>query len=103
MISKSKIEKIVTRIITHDEKLGHSVGGSNHHSHTSFVMNTLGKPIKTQYNGINAWKITYIYTIITETEFTYYPDNPPYEHKYQKSIIIDQNGKLLKEHAKKRI
>ena len=57
MLSKSKIEKIVTRVITRDEKLGHSGGGSGHSGYTSFVFNTIGNPVKTQYKGKNAWEI----------------------------------------------
>ena len=101
LLPKSKIEKIVTKVITHDEKLGHNVGGSGHSGHTSFVINTLGNPSKRQFKGRNVWEITYDYTIIIETEFTYYPDNPPYEYKYQKKIIINQNGRVLKEFPKK--
>ncbi len=101
MFPKAKVEKIVTGVINRDEKLGRGVGGSGHSGYTSFVINTLGKPLKRRYNEINAWEITYTYTIIVETEFTYYPDNPPREYKYQKSIILDQNGRVLQEYPKK--
>ncbi len=101
ILPKSKIEKIVTRVITHDEKLGNRVGGSGHSGHTSFVINTLGNPIKRQFKGRNEWEITYDYTITIETEFTYYPDNPPKEYRYKKTILIDQDGHILKEFSKK--
>ena len=97
MIPKSKIEKIVTRVINRDEKLGHGVGGSGHSSHTSFVINTLGNPVKRKYKKKVAWEISYTYTVLVETEFTYYPDNPPHEYSYKKSIIVDQNGRVLQE------
>jgi hypothetical protein len=103
VLPKSKIEKIVTRVITHDEKLGNNVGGSGHRGYTSFVINTLGNPARKQYKGKDAWELTYNYTIIIETEFTYYPDNPPREYKYQKTLIIDQNGRVLKELPKKAV
>ena len=103
MLPKSKIEKIVTRVITHDEKLGNNVGGSGHRGYISFVINTLGNPTKKQYKGKVAWELTYIYTITIETEFTYYPDNPPHEYKYQKTLIINQNGRVLKEFPKKTV
>ena len=103
MLPKSKIEKIVTRVITHDEKLGHNVGGSGHSGYTSFVINSLGNPGKRQFKSRNAWEITYDYTITIETEFTYYPDNPPKEYRYKKTILIDQDGHILKEFSKKSI
>jgi hypothetical protein len=101
VLPKAKIEKIVTRVITRDEKLGHRAGGSGHSGYTSFVINTLGNPKKIKFKGRNAWELTYDYTISIETEFTYYPDNPPKEYKYEKRIIINQDGQLLKEFLKK--
>jgi hypothetical protein len=103
MLPKSKIEKIVTRVITRDEKLGSRAGGSGHSGYSSFVINTLGNPSKTPFKGRSAWEITYHYTLTIETEFTQYPDNPPQEYKYEKRIIIDQNGRLLREFPKKGI
>lgn len=103
MLPKSKIEKIVTRVITHDEKLGNTVGGSGHKGYTSFELTTLGNPSKRQFKGRDAWEITFNYTIITETEFTYYPDNPPHEYAYQKKIIIDKNGRVLREFPRKAV
>ncbi|MHA1974008.1 MAG: hypothetical protein ACTSW1_13500 [Candidatus Hodarchaeales archaeon] len=103
MLPKSKIENIVTRVITRDEKLGRKSGGSGHSSYVSFVLNTLGKPKKIQQHGQELLKISYTYTIIIETEFTHYPDNPPQEYKYQKSILIDYNGRLIKSYPKREV
>ena len=103
MLPKAKIEKIVERVITRDEKLGRSTGGSGHSGYTSYVINTLGNPFKIKYQGKDAWEITYDYTITVETEFTYYPDNPPKEYQYKKAIIIDQNGRIIAEKAKQPI
>jgi len=103
LLPKSKIEKIVTRVITRDEKLGRNTGGSGHSSYSSFVINTLGKPKKIRYHGQDVWKISYKYTIIIETEFTNYPDNPPQEYKYQKSILINYDGRLIKNFPKKQV
>lgn len=103
MPSKSKIENIVTRVITRDEKIGKSAGGSGHLGFTSFNINVLGKPRRSKYNGENVFKVTYTYTLTVETEFTYYPDNPPTEYKFQKTILVDENERILKEYPKKTI
>ena len=104
VLPKAKIEKIVTRVITRDEKLGHRAGGSGHSGHTSFVINTLGNPKKIKFKGRTAWEVTYDYTISIETEFTYYPDNPPREYQYRKTITLDDNGKekRAREYSKQR-
>jgi hypothetical protein len=103
MFPKDKLENIITRIITRDEKLGRRVGGSGHSSYTSFIITTLGNPQKTRFKNQIVWQVTYIYTIIVETEFAYYPDNPPQEYRYQKSILLNQNGNIVKEYSKKSV
>ena len=34
-------------------------------------------------------RIEYDYVVYVETEFTYYPDNPPYEYPHAKSISLN--------------
>lgn len=91
MFSKEKIRDIVDYRIKMDEKLGDQAGGSGHMSHVDYVINEINEPV---ISGAN-WKIRYKYTIIITTEFTYYPDNPPYEYPHTNEIIIDAEGKII--------
>ncbi len=100
MITESKLKDIVKAKITQDEDLGDQVGGSRHLGYVSYVIDSIHKPERVQTDVCDEWKISYDYTLIVETEFTYYPDNPPREYKYRKTIIIDDNGKIISESPK---
>jgi len=93
MFSIDKIREIVELQIKKDEKLGNQAGGSGHLSHVDFEINSIDDPVKTGEN----WKIKYAYTTIITTEFTYYPDNPPYEYKHSREIIINSNYQIIEE------
>ena len=45
--------------------------------------------------GGGVWLVDYSYTLIVVTEFTVYPDNPPYEYTYSRQIRVDGEGELL--------
>ncbi len=101
MLPESKIKDIIIAKITQDEDLGDQVGGSGHLGYISYIIDSIHKPERVQIDDDDdGWKITYTYTLVVETEFTYYPDNPPREYKYKKTIIIDDNGKIISESPK---
>jgi hypothetical protein len=85
MISKDKIENIVKQRIETDEKLGDQAGGSGHMGNVSYRIDN----IDTREIEDGKMEIAYKYTLITITEFTYYPDNPPYESSRENTVIID--------------
>ena len=90
MITKNQIKEIIEKKIQKDEKLGTQTGGSGHLGHVSFVLNWMN--VK-DLPG-NKYEVEYKYTLVIETEFTYYPDNPPMEYPNSKKVVIDENGSI---------
>ena len=43
------------------------------------------------------WEIPYSYTVFVETEFTYYPDNPPHEYTREGVARVDDEGRILED------
>ena len=100
MFSDSELKEIVEAKIKRDEDLGERAGGSGHLGFVSFELLGIQDPKTIVLKDVECCEITYTYVIIVETEFTYYPDNPPYEHKYQKTIVIDPSGNIVEETPK---
>lgn len=92
-LSKDTIRNIVSNQIEKDESLGEGVGGSGHLGYVDFQIDSIDEPRKVP----EGWEITYRYTISITTEFTIYPDNPPQETGYQKTILVDEKGEVVKE------
>ena len=86
-------KKIVWKQIEKDEKLGDQVGGSGHLGYVDCSIDNVNEPKKVP----EGWEITYQYMVSVTTEFTVYPDNPPQETLYEKIIIVNDNGKIIKE------
>jgi hypothetical protein len=93
MFTQEEFEKIVTSQIEHDEELGTLSGGSDHIGYKSYGIEEILPPRQVG----KGWEVTYRYVTITETEFTIYPDNPPYENSYEKTILLDKAGNVIKE------
>lgn len=68
--------------IQKNHDLGDSAGGSGHMGFTSYHLNK----ILLQENILEV-----TYTIIVETEFTYYPDIPPIETTYLQLFSVQNN------------
>jgi hypothetical protein len=85
MLSENEIENIVKQKIETDEKLGDQTGGSGHSSFVSYRIDD----IKTKEIEVNKLEITYKYTLIIESEFTCYPDNPPHENPCEDTLLVD--------------
>lgn len=95
MITDKKVEELIAAQIRNREKLGNQAGGSGHMAHVSYRIDEIRQGILV--SGIT--EITYYYTLIVETEFTCYPDNPPYEYPSSGTIRLDQEGNVRAEDA----
>ncbi len=93
MLSESEIIEIINHKIELDEGTGYKEGGSSHLSYKSFQMNSF----ETSRISLQETEIIYRYTVYVETEFTYFPDNPPTEYQYKKMILVNSKGKILRE------
>ena len=98
-MDKAQIKKIVNDQITSQNELGTKAGSSGHLGHTSYRLDVVEDPVDAEFEGRKVIKVRYQYTLVTETEFTYYPDNPPYESSYAFEILIDETGKIVKQES----
>lgn len=93
MMTDEKIKNIIEKYIESTEELGEQTGGSGHKGYISYSLSNYS--FEKIVNDI--YSVTFKYIISTETEFTYYPDNPPMETEYVKKITIDENGEIISE------
>ncbi len=91
MLSDEKIKEIVETRIQRTEKLGFQSGGSGHMGHVSFRIDD----IKSRDLEGGKTEISFSYILMVETEFTYYPDNPPYEYPASGTLLIESNDQIL--------
>jgi hypothetical protein len=89
VIAKAHIEK--------EHSIGESAGGSGHLGYTSIKGLMIDGIQQLAVKGDGGWKITYRYRLVTETEFTCYPDNPPYESSYAREIVVDKKGEVIEQ------
>jgi hypothetical protein len=101
LFSESKIREIIKEKINQDEDLGDQVGGSGHLGNVSYEIDSISEPEEVKTDTGDGWKISYVYSLIVVTEFTYYPDNPPREFSYRKTVIIDDMGTIIREFPRK--
>ncbi|MHA2226713.1 MAG: hypothetical protein ACXAC8_15990 [Candidatus Hodarchaeales archaeon] len=92
MFPEAELSKIVEAFINKEENLGEQRGSSGHLSYISYRLDKVGKPKKIR-SGV--WEINFTYSLLVETEFSYYPDNPPHEYKHKGTITINEDGKIL--------
>ncbi len=92
LFNNDEARKIVWKQIEKDVSLGEQVGGSGHLSHVDCKIDSVDKPRKAP----EGWEITYRYTVSVTTEFTIYPDNPPRENGFEKTIVVNENGDTIK-------
>ena len=93
MFTEKEIESIIKEYIEKTEKLGNQTGGSGHLGFSSYDLIEFGS----QQLGKELLEIKFIYKIFVETEFTYYPDNPPQETEYEKEIIVNDKKEVVSE------
>ncbi len=92
MFSQEQLTEIVRRHIESQEKLGYQAGGSDHSAYVSYEI----RKIETFPLDARKVRIRYEYVLFVETEFTYYPDNPPMEYEKSQEIIVDEKGQIVK-------
>jgi hypothetical protein len=86
MLSTADIEKLVREKIEREEKPGESAGGSGHLGNVDYRIESIEKPVPVK----GGFRIKYRYTRIITTEFTFEPDNPPYQVPLEGCLIIDK-------------
>jgi hypothetical protein len=91
MFTEPEIIEIIKQKIETDENLGQQSGGSGHLGFVSYEI----KDYKTQPISPEQLEITYNYYKYVETEFTYYPDNPPMRYLVSKTILVGQDKKII--------
>lgn len=91
MLSEKDILEIINKQIVEKEKPGEHAGGSGHLSFKNYRTE--------KYNASELpdgnIKITYRYTTFVESEFTFYPGNPPYEQGHEEMVVVDKNGVVV--------
>ncbi len=91
--TEERLREIIAGQIERDENLGSQSGSSGHLGYVESVIDGIDAPLRS--GGV--WKVTYRYTVIVTTEFTIYPDNPPQESGYEKTITVDDGGNIVSE------
>ena len=91
LFNSDEIRKIVWKQIEKDVSLGEQAGGSGHLAHVDCKIDGVDEPRKVP----EGWEITYRYTVSVTTEFTIYPDNPPWENGYEKTVVVDEKGDVI--------
>jgi len=86
MITKEELKKIIGEKIASEETLGEQTGGSGHMGYVDFTIDRMDEPVLTD----KGYSVSYSYTLIITTEFTYEPDNPPYRYPVSKTLLIDK-------------
>jgi hypothetical protein len=87
MIAKEDLEKLIRERIESEEKLGEQAGGSGHMGYVDYHIDSIDEPVRTG----EGYSVTYSYTLVITTEFTYEPDNPPYRVPVTKTILIGKD------------
>ncbi len=91
MLTENDILEIINQKIHSDEELGEQAGGSGH---LGFVSYSIDDYTVTRISS-ELIEIKFKYTLITETEFTYYPDNPPHASHIEKKIFVNDKKEII--------
>ena len=86
---KEKISENLLRHIEAEENIGHHGGGSGHLSHISVQIDLI-EILEVSSNNYSH-KAIVNYVKIIESEFTFYPDNPPHEYNYTQTFYLDSD------------
>ena len=92
-----EIKTIIEGLILRDEKMGEQAAGSGHLAYKDFSINDI--QILCQEAG-GPTRVIYDYTLSTVSEFTVYPDNPPFEERFRKEILLNSAGEIISESKK---
>ena len=90
------IQSLVKHTIEENEGFKEQEGEERQRKCGTYVINTISSPKSVLYNGKDAWKVEYRYSLKVDPEsITDCPDNLPYEYKYKQYIIADIEGNPL--------
>lgn len=93
MFTEKEILEIIKQKIEIDENLSQQSGGSGHLGFVSYKIMDYQKRLIQP----DQLEISYHYCIVVETEFTYYPDNPPMEYHFKNVIMVNKDKEILSE------
>lgn len=96
-LNKEEAYLIAKAYIENAHRIGESAGGSGHMGYTSLRGPTIERIRQCLVNGDARWEIAFRYTLVTETEFTCYPDNPPHERTHTKKLLVDEKGTVTEQ------
>jgi len=91
MMTKEEVEAIVRKHIEDIEKLGEYGSTNGHMSSTTYELDTISFD---EYED-GCIHINYSYITFVETEFTYYPDNPPHEYPHVRMMVINKDRQII--------
>lgn len=92
MLSQEQIVQLVRDKIISEVNPGDHAGSSGHLGNRQLEITWIhASRLET------SWKAEGEYIVTTETEFTIYPDNPPYEEHYKIQMILNDSGDILNE------
>jgi hypothetical protein len=91
MLDDHEVRSILERKISEDENLGERAGGSGHLGFVDYRLEEHSVRRITPDSVV----IDYRYTVTVETEFTYYPDNPPAEYANHKRITVNSRREIV--------
>lgn len=97
MLARKTIIEIIRNWLETDECAEAKAGGSGH-------LSDIGIYIEKLVTKLDKNQMIFVeveYKVIVDSEFTYYPDNPPKGYKYYKSFLINELGDILSETDKK--
>ncbi|MCB9235483.1 MAG: hypothetical protein H6581_27755 [Bacteroidia bacterium] len=95
MLSKSRIEEVVREWIHLKEETSHQTPAHGHPTEKSYTLKHIHIPEETP----RGWKVKFDYSLYVTTEFTVYPDHPPYEYPCIGELELDQDGFIVAEKA----
>jgi hypothetical protein len=95
MFTEEELREIVDSHIKGRERIGNQAGGSGHLGHVSYEVGEIGVPVRVDAGEGDVCEIAYSYKVFVETEFTYYPDNPPHEYGKEATVRVDDEGNIL--------
>lgn len=96
MLNQNLLSKLAEYIIAKEEKSGTHPGGSGHLADVGVS----AECIMQEEPDKDTTKVTIIYKKTVVSEFTIYPDNPPYESLYRKTVTTDNRGNIISETEK---
>lgn len=91
--NRQLIKKRILSFVEEQEQIGDQSSGSGHMAFISVEIDD-NFVIKPRENSEFAYAIDFTYTKTIDTEFTYYPDNPPQIYVYSQRCYCDNKYQI---------